>query len=362
MKKSREEIQWELSQQIMNNNSYCVANIAPRTGKCKISLDTILTSESVLIVYPSVNIKQSWKDDLVKWKVKNKKRFKFSTYLSFKKIRDNYDVLILDECHNISQKQFKTISDYIKLTGIKKVIGLSGSLNEDSKLNLLNILGLKTLVNYSIQQAIDDGIISDYKITVIQTPLDTNKNIKVKWKGGEFITSEKQSFDRLSDKINDWQSYSSKQMKMMRLQRMKIIKESQAKVQLTKSVINNHIDNKALIFTGLQKVADGLGVPSYHSKTDEINKELFLEGKINHLAIVNKLTVGITFPKLDVAILNFFDSNSENTSQKIARIMNLDYENKVANIIIICSTEEVEKRWLEKTLMFFSKDKIKYIN
>lgn len=357
---TREEIQFKISDVIVQNNWTGLIDVAPRTGKCRISLNACNRKMSICVIYPEINIKQSWVDELKKLKFTKKfKVFKYCTTRSIKKLKDKYDLLICDEIHQYSKNQLEEIKKYLNVYN-SNCLGLSGSLSDESKQQINEILGLKTIYKYSIQQAIDDGIISDYEITVISTPLSLDK-YKVDWKGGSFMTSEKQSFDRLSNKINDWQNYSGKQLKFMRLNRMRIIKESSAKIALTRTVINEYIGQRTLVFTGLTKVADNLGIKSYHSKTDEVNKEDFLNGKINHLAIVNKLTSGITFPKLDVAILNYFDSNCENTAQKIARITNLDYSGKVANIIIISSDEEVEKKWLNKTLSFFDKNKIKYL-
>jgi hypothetical protein len=43
--------------------------------------------------------------------------------------------------------------------------------------------------------------------------------------------------------------------------------------------------------------------------------------------------------------------------------MSMEYDNpdKKAHIIIICSTEEIEGKWLMKAMSMFDKTKIKYI-
>lgn len=316
--KSREEIQQEISNEIVKNNWTGLVDVACRVGKTKISLDSLNKGFKITIIYPETNIKQSWVND---------------------------------------------IKNYLNTYKIKSCFGLSGSLSVESKQEIFEILGLKTIFKYSIQEAISDEIISDYLITVISTPLDTNKNIKVKWKGGEFMTSEKMSFDRLSSKINDWENYSSKQLKMMRLSRMRIIMNSKSKIELTKRIIKDNQNNRLLVFCGTIDVSNGLGISSYHSKSlDDSKKDEFLSLRSNHLAIVNKLNTGITFPKLDIAILNYYNSNTEVMCQKISRVMNMDYSGKIANIIIISSTEEVERKWLLKSLALFDTTKIKYIN
>jgi hypothetical protein len=62
-------------------------------------------------------------------------------------------------------------------------------------------------------------------------------------------------------------------------------------------------------------------------------------------------------------IINYFDSNGENLAQKINRCMAMEYNtpDKKAHIYIVCSTEDVEKKWLRSALEFFDKSKIKYV-
>lgn len=62
-------------------------------------------------------------------------------------------------------------------------------------------------------------------------------------------------------------------------------------------------------------------------------------------------------------IVNYFDSNAESLAQKIQRCMSMEYDNpdKKADIWIICTREDVEKRWLIRALEFFDKSKIKWL-
>lgn len=359
----RNKLQEQFANEFINKGFYGLMYIAPRVGKIKITLNCLKSTDKVIIAYPEINIKKSWTDDIKKWKFKNK-NVKYSTYRSFDKLKESCDVLVLDEVHMISEAQLKDIKAYINKYKITKVIGLSGTLNDKTLEDLNKYLGLKVLVEYSIEQAINDGIITDYKIDVYYTPLSTKKDIKVQWKGGEFFTSEKGSFDSLSRKIDNINVIDNKArntLKALRLMRMGIIKKSQSKINLTKSLISKNKDKRILVFTGLQEVADNLNIPSYHSSSkSDINKDNFINNKIDKLSIVNKLNTGITFPKLNLAIINFFDSNAENMAQKISRITCMEYDNpnKIANIIIVSSTEEAEVKWLEKSLKFFDKNKI----
>ena len=88
----------------------------------------------------------------------------------------------------------------------------------------------------------------------------------------------------------------------------------------------------------------------------------FAEGEGNHLAVVKIGNTGVTYKPLNRVIINYFDSNGENLAQKINRCMAMEYNNpdKKAQIYIVCSTEDVEIKWLNKALEFFDQDKIKY--
>ncbi|HEY5587381.1 MAG TPA: hypothetical protein VIK86_00335, partial [Candidatus Paceibacterota bacterium] len=83
----------------------------------------------------------------------------------------------------------------------------------------------------------------------------------------------------------------------------------------------------------------------------------------NHLAVVNIGNTGITYKPLNFVIVNYFDSNAENLTQRINRCMSMEYDNpdKKAHIFIISTDEKIEGAWLAKALEFFSPEKIKYL-
>ena len=215
------------------------------------------------------------------------------------------------------------------------------------------------LYSIPIEKAIEEGVIVDYEIHVVRVPLDntTMQDYKGKQK------TEKKQYDGLSWVINKLQNSGSDTM-FMRLARMRLIQSSLAKVNATKALLKKHKDERVLVFCGVTKIADNLGIPSYHSKSSE--KQMFAdfaEGKGNHLAVVKIGNTGVTYKPLDKVIINYFDSNAENLAQKINRCMAMEYNtpDKKAHIYIVSSNEPVELKWLNKALEFFDKTKIKYI-
>ena len=174
--------------------------------------------------------------------------------------------------------------------------------------------------------------------------------------------TEKKHYDGLSWVINKMQ-YSGGDTMFLRLARMRVIQSSLAKLNATKALLKNHKNERVLVFCGTTKIADRLGIPSYHSKSTKKEVfENFTGGEGNHLAVVKIGNTGVTYKPLNKIIINYFDSNGENLAQKINRCMAMEYDNpdKKAQIYIITTDEIVELKWLSKALEFFDKDKIKY--
>jgi hypothetical protein len=177
------------------------------------------------------------------------------------------------------------------------------------------------------------------------------------------MKTEKKAFDDYGWVIDNLERQGGSTM-FLRLARMRIVQNSLAKLNKTKELLQRFAHERVLVFCGITKIADSLGIPSYHSKSSE--KDLFkdfADGKGNHMAVVKIGNTGVTYKPLNRVIINYFDSNAENLAQKINRCMGMEYNNpdKKADIYIITSTESVEQKWLAKALEFFDKTKIKYV-
>ena len=356
----RNKRQQELAQLWLNNGKYGIINAAPRMGKIFTTINILQKLDkhaTILIAYPDVKIKESWEHDFVARKYKNP-NITYTTHLSLHKYKDKlFDLVIIDEIHLLSDAQLDAAEEL--LLENMHVLGLTGTLARDTELELLERLELPVIAEYPIEQAINEGVIVDYQITVKHVPLD-NK-IKINYK--DKLKTEKQQFDAYGWVINKVQAQGKDTM-FLRLARMRIIQNSLSKLQATRELLQKHADERILVFCGVTAIADNLGIPSYHSKSTE--KDVFAnfaEGKGNHLAVVKIGNTGVTYKPLNRVIINYFDSNAENLAQRINRCMAMEYNtpDKKAHIYIICSNEEVEIKWLMKALEFFDKSKIKYV-
>ena len=354
----RDKRQKEFADVWMNKGKFGILNLCPRFGKIFTTINILEQLDddiNILIAYPDLKIKGAWEEDFKKRKYKNQ-NITYTTHLSIKKHTAGfYDLVILDEIHLLSEAQIEAVKELQCVS----VLGLTGTLSSHTEETLGLELKLPVLATYSIDQAIKEGVITDYQITVVGVPLDNKRNNDYKGK----LKTEKQQFDSYGWVIDQLERKGQNTM-FLRLARMRVIQNSLAKMEKTRALLEKHKDERVLVFCGLTSIADDLGIPVYHSKSgDKDVFDNFANGDGNHLAVVKIGNTGVTYKPLNRVIINYFDSNAENLAQKINRCMAMEYNtpDKKAHIYIVCTVEDVERKWLKKALEFFDKDKIKYL-
>jgi len=359
----RDKKQQEFSNIFIKSSQFGILHLIMRTGKCRVAILAMkeLKVKKVLILYPLNTIKRAWSEEFLKWKYEPKD-VTYSNYSSVKKLlKEKYDLIIVDEVHDTSEKQ----REYLRTLFIqnKKALGLSGSISPKTEKELLEVLKLPILANYTLEEGINDGIITDYSITVVKTELDnTMKYLPFSKYSKERIT-EKDKYNRISRTI----AYLKETYQSLGFQpifRMNVIKDSIAKIAVTKQLIEKFKEERVIIYTGTSKTADCLGVPVYHSlKREEEVFNNFCNGKGNHLAVIDLATSGVTIKPIQKAIFNYFNSNSENIAQRIARLIGIEYDTpgKKADVWIICTKGTQEEQWLKSALEMFCSSKIHYI-
>jgi superfamily II DNA or RNA helicase len=350
--------QQEFADEWLSSGKHGILNLCPRFGKIFTTINILEKLDKdvhILIAYPDLKIKESWETDFKTRKYKNP-NITYTTHLSIKKHIDSvYDLVILDEIHLLSEAQIEAVNEL----QCNYTLGLTGTLASSTEQSLKEKLGLYVIATYPIEQAITEGVIVDYEITVIKVDLDHTRINDYKGKK----RTEKKQFDSYTWVIDQLERQGKATM-FLRLARMRIIQNSIAKMEKTREILAKYKEDRILVFCGVTKIADTLGIPSYHSKSTEKNIFTdFAAGKGNHLAVVKIGNTGVTYKPLNKVIINYFDSNAENLAQKINRCMAMEYNtpDKKAHIYIISSNEEVELKWLNKALEFFDKSKIKYI-
>jgi len=220
----RDRRQAEFAQVFLDHAEFGILNLCPRFGKIFTTINILEKLDddiNILIAYPDLKIKSAWEEDFKKRKYKNQ-NITYTTHLSIKKHTAGfYDLVVLDEIHLLSEAQIEAVKE-LKCVS---VLGLTGTLSSHTEETLGLELKLPVLATYSIDQAIKEGVITDYEITVVGVPLDNKRKNDYKGK----LKTEKQQFDSYGWVIDQLERKGQNTM-FLRLARMRVIQNSLAKM------------------------------------------------------------------------------------------------------------------------------------
>ena len=360
---TRDRVQREAVNKIIEKDYTGILLVSPRVGKSKILINSIQDKRDwkVYISSPYDTIRENWKDEWAKWGQPFDSMPYSICHRSLEKIPEDIDLLVVDEVQTLSPRQIQTIREKKP----KRLLGLTGTLNTDTKSDLWKELRLQTIFEYSIEQAIEDGIISNFEIIIVECDFDkSDKNILSGTKKKSNWTTEQGHYDFLTKQFEKFRvlSWKNPDMEALKMKyagdRSRFIYESKSKFEIAKKIIEK--SGRCLIFTGLQKIADQLAT-SFHSKSSENNLEKFIAEEIDKLAVIEMVNMGITIPNLKTAIIHQLKSNSMMSLQKILRMCNLE-DDKVAKIYITVYKDTVDSSWVNKALETVNPNKIKRIN
>jgi len=334
--------------EIAYNQKNGLLHLTARFGKIKTVFNFLKTTDKVLVIYPRLPIKNSWLEESEKWNF-DISNFEFISTASLKKVYLNqYDWVIWDEPQEVQSD--KVLTYIAELKKKNNIIGLSGSLGDKTLQKIEAWIGLKEIAVYPQSLAIKEGVVTDYEITVEKLYLDKALIGKYKW------VTEALEECKLNREYH--------KMKSLALTRMRILHSSVNRLDKVKEYINIHSNERIIFFTHLTKFADSLGISVYHSKAKEkVILDSFKEGHIKHLATLDMIGAGISFKKLNKAVICTFTSNPEELYQRINRITAMEMNNpdKKAYVHIFYIAGTQEEVWLKSALSLFEQEKIKYV-
>jgi superfamily II DNA or RNA helicase len=310
-----------------------------------------------LVVAPKKSIFQSWKDDAVKFdKHHLLGRIVFTTYLSLNKHNPkDYDLIYLDEMHSLldSHRGFLQLfkGKILGLTGTppKSGYSLKGKLVQEF---------CPVVYTFKADDAIENGILNDYKIVVHELNLSTEKNYETSMKNRTYMTDEQSNYIYWSRRIDVGQG----NMHIIRVMRMKALMEYPTKEKYAKLLFNS-IESKCILFANTQAQADKLCDHSYHSKNPDSEANLldFKDGKITKLSTVLQLSEGVNIPELKQGIIMHAYGNERKAAQRIGRLLRLN-PNEKAIVHILCYMDTVDEKWVKEALEGFDQTKIIWKN
>jgi superfamily II DNA or RNA helicase len=358
----RSKIQKLASSAIVDNKFNGVLFVSPRVGKCKITIDALNTVDKeikVLITAPQLSILEDWKREVVTWNLGPNIEVDYIWSNSLKKNKGNYHLIVADECHSYNLKVLAELR-FHQIKG-SRILGLTGTLTQQDEFNLSNILSITPFFTYTFENAIKDKIIADYEITCVGVELDDeDKYILAGTETAPFYQTERAAYTYWDSQYkNAVQAGRYKNLRFLMSRRTNIIYNSLSKVKITKELLDS-LDERCLVFTGRQEIADQLGDGAFHSKANKNNLEDFKTGNINKLAVISMISMGITIPNLKTAIFNQLKSVESLCIQQTMRTMNLQ-GNAKAKIFIVYLKNTQDEIWMKSALQGFEQSKINLI-
>ena len=361
--KNKDDVQAEALASLINNKRSGVA-VSMGVGKTLIGLkhlDHILlsvgTNVKALVVASKKSIFQSWKEEMVKHGLEHLEPYiTFSTYRSLPKQDLNYEVIYLDECHNLLSSHEPWLSKYQG-----KIVGLTGTPPrfETSLRGKLISKFCPMLYSYIVDDAVSDGILNDYRIIVHMIPLGTRKNFMAGGKNKKWPTSELESYSYWCTRID--KATSTNEVMMLRIQRMKAMMSYPSKEIYVERLLKT-INDKCIVFANTQEQADKLCRHSYHSDNPESEDNLlkFKAGIISKLSAVLQLNEGVNIPDLRQGIIMHAYGNERKSSQRLGRLLRLNPDD-VATVHVLCYEGTVDEAWTKSALSVFDQNKIKEV-
>lgn len=361
MGKTKDLIQKEVYESLKNVHRGTAA-VSMGVGKTLMGIQhvnhllSLNPSLKVLVVAPKKSIFTTWIDECDKHGYSHVKLcLHFSTYISLSKQSFDYDLVVLDECHNLLFSHSFWLTHY---SG--KIIGFTGTPpvhKSSEKYKMINAF-CPIVYDYIVKDAVSDKILNDYKIIIHKVALGTARDVYVSKNSSKkgFPTTEKLVYEYWSRKIDE--ASSPKEVQLFRILRMKAMMTFPSKERFTKSLLTT-IHNKCIVFANTHEQADRLCKYSYHSSNPESEENLlkFKAGIIKKMSAVLQLNEGVNIEELKEGIILHAYGNERKTAQRIGRLLRLN-PNDEAIVHILCYEDTIDEVWIQNALKFFDQEKI----
>lgn len=341
----------ELSNKFLssNSNNY-ILQLPTSFGKTKLALQKAeqwYTEDcKILIVIPFLVLKDTWKDELKKWKYeKMLPNITFTTYISLPKhCGKHWDIFIADEVHHTSVR----CRDAMKFLKVKHFIGLSATIKKD----ILEYYRWKfkpEIITVAVKDAIESEVLPEPRIILLPLSLDNTKvnqiiekNMK---KGGNITTisyvdrwkyrgykgslrmtcTQQQYYDDLSGLI-EWYKQRGMSNAIMRNiwlhkagERLKWL--AKQKEELIKQLLSALKNYRVLTFCQSIEQSESLGCACINSKVGTANLDKFNAKKIKHISAVTMLDEGISPVDCKIGIFQMINSSQRVIVQREGRIL-----------------------------------------
>ncbi len=358
--RTKNQIQKEIVDKILESDFKGIVLSSVRSGKTRILITAIKEHckgimPKVLVLYPNIDIKNSWIEECAK--IGCPMEITYSTFMSISKVMDgDWDYIVFDEAHLIPEETKLPIAGEMAKK-YKHVVFASGTYNTNTLANLMIHTYLPLIVDYSTEDAIEDGIVSNYTVYIHQYELDpSTKRLFISGRR-RWWNTDVNELTKLTKRVET--SYGDKKM-LASLARMRFINSNESLSEAVTKWIKNNSEKRFLMFTENERFGLRFKVPMFNSKSkdDSVLKQ-FIAGSINQLCLIKKGSAGITYPNLDNILITAINSNGENLEQMLGRSLLVDTIH--SDIHIFITDKQFQLNWLRSALENVPIEKIIWI-
>jgi superfamily II DNA or RNA helicase len=385
----RERIQLEAAQKVIENNGKGTVEVATGVGKTFIAFKFLYLLQEIhkfdrpkvwFLAETNTRLKTLNEEikkffDIYSKDVDEDFEMKFHCYQGMP--IGNPDIIIADEIHESLTKEYSKIYD----NPHKFIIGLSATIPQSLKIDKTDPLSLNKgeLINkiapivytYTLEQGIDDGILSPYTTRVIEHTLDDeNAYISTTQRGKRVLMTELQYYNVRENIRTSHFAYPSMKKKMGQ-QQVKLLWALRSKAEMIKSLLLT-LEGKTIIFATeidlLQQILSddnivagtkgdwltkkkGNKIERYRATKSEKENKLIIDkfnsGEITVIGSAKKLKQGITLEGVTNCIIVSYYSKSWHFIQQLGRIVRF-VEGKLGILYIVKTKNTLEEKWFQE--------------
>lgn len=302
---------------------------------------------NLLIVIPRNVLKVNWMDEIKKWWSNCKLNITFTTYVSFPKHKGNWDFIIFDEAHHLSERCREALCDFT----VEYTVLLSATVKKDLKEELKEVFDDLYYYNATLREAIDNGVLPDPTVYLLPLTLDNKfpneriiKNPKAKGKIIYSSWAERWSYIRQKnnpvhifctqaqylDDLNSQIEWFKRRRgnvacknKWLKLcgDRLKYL--SDCKISTVLKILQHCENQRTLTFCNSIEQTKKLGEYCINSQNKESLRtlRLFNLGTISHITACNMLNEGCNLTNCRVGIYANLNSSETIIKQRTGRLL-----------------------------------------
>jgi len=331
--------------------------------------------EDVIVVVPTIELKNQWEVELQKHKVPVAQVYVINTAV---KLEMTTDFLILDEIHRYAADTFRLVFEQIKY---KHIMGLTATLEREDGLHDIVLQHLDIFDEISVNEALENGWISPYEIYNIEIPFNPAEESDYKKADNSFrhfaakLGRGAQAFETAQQWIKSTdkseQGIAAAYYNSMR-SRKTICLNNSNKIPAIKKIMDLFPTKNSLLFSATTEFADsvqdvlGDTAMTFHSKLTKKQQELVIKKfkdkrtKVRTLSSVKALNEGFNVPECSLAIIAGSNSTKRTFIQQLGRVVRFQ-EGKNAIIINLYTPGTQEEKWMVKRTESINQNYVNYV-